>query len=567
MEENSKYVIGLDFGTLSARAVVVDAANGRVLSTAAHEYAHGVISGTMPDGTHLKKGWALQDPADYLEALIDVVPSAVRQAGVNTSNIIGIGVDFTASTTLPVNAEGTPLCYLPEFRKNPHAYVKLWRHHGAQAQADRMTKVARERGESWLSSYGGIISCEWSLPKLLEVLEEAPDIYDAMDEWVEAGDWLVFLLSGINTRNSSGMGYKTLYSRQNGFPPQDYFEAINLRFGQTFERKCHSPVLSIGQRAGFLTQNMADKLGLPPGISVAAANVDGPVCAPAIGLTKPGKMLMIIGTSTGHHTLACGRIHEVPGICGVVEDGMIPGYFSYESGQNCVGDLFAWFCENAVPKAYTDEAEKRNISIHQYLTFMADKLQPGESGVIALDWWNGNRSILVDSNLSGMLLGITLSTRPEEIYRALIEATAFGTRIITENYRQHGIPIDSVIASGGISLKNPMAMQIYADVLNMPVLVYRMEQGPAVGSAMYAAVAAGCSAGGYNDIFSAVKAMVHDSGTCYQPNLAHTDVYEKLYSEYKRLHDYFGKGENNIMKTLRHISQRESKKYVREESV
>ena len=552
----AKYTVGMDFGTLSARAVVADTANGRILSGAEFVYPHGVMDARLPDGAPLPLDYALQHPRDYLDALSAAIPEAVRKSGVDPADVVGIGIDFTACTVLPVDAAGTPLCLLPEWEHSPHAYVKLWKHHAAQGLAHRIADIARQRGEEWLSLYGGEVSSEWNLPKLWEVLEEAPELYRAMYAWVEAGDWIVWQLTGRLTQNACAAGYKSFYRKGKGFPSQDFYAAIDPRLQNVIAEKCFAPVVDLGTRVGGLTDAMAQSLGLRPGIAVAAANVDAHVCVPAAGLTQPGQMLAIMGTSSCHMMLS-HTVRAVPGMCGMVQDGLIPGFLGYEAGQSCVGDHFAWFCDRCVPARYQEEARRQGVNIHQYLTELAQKLRPGESGLLALDWWNGNRSVLVDIDLSGLMLGMTLQTKPEEMYRALIEATAYGARKIVENYRACGVPVTAFFATGGISQKNPMAMQIYADVLNMPVRIVDASQGAALGSAIFGAVAAGSADGGYDDVISAIQAMSAPSVKTYEPIPENAAAYERLYREYEALHDYFGRGQNPVMKTLKAIKQGE----------
>jgi len=541
-----RYVIGIDFGTLSGRASLVDAKDGCTLASSVYEYPHGVMDASLPCGKKLPPDWALQHPQDYLDVLDHTLPEILEESGVNPQEVEGIALDVTASTAMPVKRDGTPLCFLDAYKDQPHAYVKLWKHHAAQQQADDMTRVAMERDEPWLSAYGGKVSSEWSFPKLWQVLCEAPAIYDAMDGWIEAADWIVWQLCGRWVQNSCSAGYKCFYSKQEGFPSDDYFAALDGRLRGVVKEKLWAPVELVASRAGGLTQEMAKRFGLLPGIAVAVGNVDAHVCVAAAGITEPGKLLAIIGTSTCHMALA-ERRHDVPGICGIVEDGILPGCWGYESGQSCVGDHFAWLVDNFVPASYFREAERRETSIHAYLTELAEAYAPGESGLLALDWWNGNRSILADFDLTGLLLGMTLRTKPEEIYRALIEATAYGMRMVVENYREHGVVIDEVYALGGISQKNTLAMRIYADVLNMPVRVVDCAQGGALGSAIFAARAAGI----YLSVDAAVRQMAAPVLCEYKPE--HTAVYDALYAEYKKLHDYFGRGENDVMKRLKGI--------------
>ena len=544
----SQYVIGIDFGTLSGRASLVDAANGCVLASSVYDYPHAVMDSALPCGAALAPDWALQHPQDYLDVLDHTIPAILRESGVNPADVVGIGLDVTASTAMPCRRDGTPLCFLPEYACNPHAYVKLWKHHAAQDKASIMTRVAKERGEWWLSAYGGKVSSEWSLPKLWQVMDEAPEIYAAMDCWVEATDWIVWQLCGVWAQNSCCAGYKSMYDEAHGFPGEDYFAALDERLRHVVSEKLYAPVVPIGTRVGGLTDEMAARFGLTPGIAVATGGVDAHVAVMAAGITRPGQMLAIIGTSTCHMLLDTRRL-PVPGICGSVQGGIIPGFWGYESGQSCVGDHYAWMTSRFVPESYQTAAREKGMNIHAYLTALAEKLAPGESGLIALDWWNGNRSILVDVDLTGMILGMTLQTRPEEIYRALVEGTAYGMRTVVENYGRHGAVIDEVYALGGISQKNAMVMQIYADVLNVPVRVVNCEQGGALGSAIMGAIAAGA----YPDFGKAIAAMGAPVLRVYEPVAAHAAIYDRLYAEYSLLHDYFGRGGNDVMKRLKKI--------------
>ncbi|MFH1524334.1 MAG: ribulokinase [Chloroflexota bacterium] len=549
----SKYTVGVDFGTESGRAVLVDVADGREIATAVYPYSHGVIDEKLPGSSvRLEPDWALQDPEDYLRTFQTTVPTALKESGVNPADVIGLGVDFTACTMLPVKADGTPLCVLPEFRAKPHAWVKLWKHHAAQPEADKINATARQMKLSWLDRYGGKISSEWFFSKVLQILDEAPEIYAASDRMLEATDWVIWQLTGVETRNSCTAGYKALWSKREGFPDKSYFKALDPRLENVVDEKMTRTILPIGDRAGGLTEQAAKWTGLKPGTAVAIANVDAHVAVPAVGVTEPGSMVMIMGTSICHMVLG-DEEHVVPGMCGYVEDGIIPGFFGYEAGQSCVGDHFAWFVENCVPSTYEREAKERGVNIHQLLEEKAAKSKPGESGLLALDWWNGNRSVLVDVDLTGLLLGATLATKPEEIYRALIEATAYGTRVIVDTFQQNGVPIHELVACGGLPEKNKLLMQIYADVTGRKIKVSSSKQTPALGSAMFGAVAAGKSAGGFDSIYAAAQTMAHIKAETFKPIPENQQVYEKLFAEYLRLHDYFGRGGNDIMKTLKKI--------------
>jgi L-ribulokinase len=551
----TKYSIGVDYGTQSGRAVLVEVGTGREVATAVKEYTHGVMDEFLPDGkTKLEHDWALQHPADYLEVLEITIPEVLTKAQVSAEDVIGLGIDFTACTVLPIDKNGTPLCFQPEHSSNPHSYVKLWKHHAAQDEANRLNEIAEQRGEKFLARYGGKISSEWMIPKVWQILNEAPEIYNGADQILEATDWVISQVTGEIARNSCTAGYKAIWHKQDGYPSQDFFKALDPRLENVVEEKLSTKIFPIGAKAGEITEKAAKLTGLKPGTAVAVANVDAHVAVPAVGITEPGKLLMIMGTSTCHILLG-EEEKVVPGMCGVVEDGVIPGYMGYEAGQSCVGDHFEWFTENCVPASYEEEAKARGINIHQLLTEKASKLQVGESGLLALDWWNGNRSTLVDADLTGVLVGATLLTKPEEIYRALIEATAYGTRMIVETFRNNGVPVNEVYAAGGIAEKNKMMMQIYSDVLNMDIKISASSQTPALGSAMFGAVAAGKDRGGYDSITEAAKDMGRVKEYIYQPIKANADVYNQLFNEYARLYDYFGRGENNVMKTLKKIKK------------
>ena len=549
----SRYAIGVDFGSESGRAVLVDVADGTQLATAVYPYSNGVIDERLPlpdrDVT-LPPDWALQDPEDYLRTFQATVPAVLRDSGVDPADVIGLGIDFTACTMLPATADGTPLALLPELRANPHAWVKLWKHHAAQPEADRINETASRLGEGWLPKYGGKISSEWFFSKALQILEEAPDVYARADRLIEAADWVVWRLTGVETRNPTTAGYKAMWSKREGFPERAYFEALDPRLADVVDQKMSREIAVMGDRAGGLTDEAAAWTGLRPGTAVAVANVDAHVAVPASTVIEAGRMVAIMGTSTCHMVLAPDE-HLVPGICGYVEDGILPGFFGYEAGQSCVGDHFAWFVEHAVPERYTNEARERGIDIHALLQEHAARLTPGESGLLALDWWNGNRSVLVDVELGGLLIGATLATTAPEIYRALVEATAYGTRVIIEALETNGVPVNEVIAAGGLADKSPLIMQIYADVTGRPFKLSGSDQAPALGSAMFGAVAAGPEAGGFASIEDASRAMARLKDLVYQPNPEATRVYDVLFREYVRLHDYFGRGENNVMKTLR----------------
>ncbi len=548
-----RYVIGVDFGTLSGRAVLVRASDGAEIGSAVSEYSHGVIDERLPDSQRLLDiDWALQDPDDYLRVFSQAIPAVLKQAGVTAEEVIGVGIDFTACTMLPARQDGTPLCRLPEFRANPHAWVKLWKHHAAQPEADRINATAREMGEAWLPRYGGKISSEWFFSKALQILDEAPEVYAAADRLIEAADWVVWQLTGVETRNSCTAGYKAIWSKREGFPSNAFFKALDPRFERVIDEKMSRVITPIGARAGALTPDMAQWTGLKPGTPVAVGNVDAHVAVPACTITQPGSLVSIMGTSTCDMLLS-PREAMIEGMCGFTEDGIIPGYLGYEAGQSCVGDGFAWFVENGVTPPYFDEARTTGVSVHQVLENHAAKLRPGESGLLALDWWNGNRSILVDANVSAVMVGITLATTVPEMYRAWLESTAFGRRIIIESFIKGGLEVNEIIACGGLPDKNKLLMQIYADVTGLPIKVAASAQASALGSAMFGAVAAGRAAGGYDTIEDAARHMAYLKDEVFRPVPEHQAVYDVLYAEYVRLHDAFGRDPDSVIKRLKRL--------------
>jgi L-ribulokinase len=550
VHNRDSYVVGVDFGTLSARALVVRVTDGAQAGTAIHEYAHQVMDSVLAATSEpLPPDWALQDPEDYRDALRSTVPAAIRDAGIAPEQVIGIATDFTASTVLPVLADGTPLCQLPGLAGNKHAYVKLWKHHAAQPHADRINELARERGEPWLPRYGGKISAEWQFAKALQLLDEDPGLYQRAERWIEAADWIIWQLTGTETRNACTAGYKGI--RQDGsYPSRGFLAALDPRFTDFAKDKLEHPVTRLGSKVGSLTAQAASWTGLPEGIAVAVGNVDAHVTAPAAGCIGPGQMVAITGTSTCH-VMNADTLAEVPGMCGVVDGGIIAGLWGYEAGQSGVGDIFAAAVASGVPASYFEEAKHRGVSVHDVLSEQAAQRPAGAHGLIALDWQNGNRSVLVDAHLSGAIVGLTLASTAPDIYRALIEATAFGTRVIIEAFGSSGVPVGELIMAGGL-LKNELFMQVYADVTRRPLSVIGTDQGPALGSAIHAAVAAGA----YADVPAAAAAMGTVRRDVYVPDPASADVYDELYAEYVRLHDYFGRGGNEVMHRLRDLRDR-----------
>jgi L-ribulokinase len=545
-----RYAIGLDFGTESVRALLVDISDGSTLATAVDSYPDGVIDERLP-GTNrrLPPDWALQNPADWLTGVERTTRAVIASSGVSPDAVAGIGIDFTACTVVPTAADGTPLCEIEGFRTQPHAWAKLWKHHGAEPEARRITELAAARKERWLARYGGRVSSEWLLAKALEVAEHAPDVYAAASTIVEGGDWVAWQLTGVLARNACAAGYKGNWHKRDGFPSRDYLAALKPGFERLYDEKIAGRVVAPGTAIGRLTPAWAQRLGLSTGTSVAAAIIDAHAAVPGSGVAGPGTLVMMMGTSTCHLFMARSE-RPVEGMAGVVEDGIVAGFYAYESGQAAVGDVFAWITQHATPPSYHTEAAAQGVSLHDLLMAKSEVLGPGGSGLLALDWWNGNRSTLGRSDLSGLLVGATLGTRAEHIFHALVEATAFGTRAIVESFTDEGLEVSSIVAGGGITRNAPL-MQIYADVTGRSIAVAGAQQASALGAAMLAAVAPGSEGGGHDSIETAVERMAPPPSRVYEPDRARAAEYDALYCEYKRLYDYFGRGGNEIMRKLR----------------
>ncbi|CDQ20138.1 ribulokinase [Halobacillus karajensis] len=548
---STKYAIGVDYGTESGRVVLVSLANGEEVADHVTPYPHGVIDERLP-GTTIELGheWALQHPNDYIEVLEQSIPAVINSSRVDPEDIIGLGIDFTACTMLPIDENGLPLSFSDSWKNDPHSWVKLWKHHAAQDKANQLNVMAEQRGEEFLNRYGGKISSEWMIAKIWQILDEAPEIYQAADQFVEATDWVISQMTGTLLRNSCTAGYKSIWHKQEGYPSKDFFQALDPRLADITDTKLRGDVVSLGTKAGGVTKEMAKRTGLLEGTPVAVGNVDAHAAVPAVGVTSPGKMVMAMGTSICHLLLGDEEKH-VEGMCGVVEDGIIPGLYGYEAGQSAVGDIFAWYVDYGIPPSVKGAAHERGLNVHQYLEEKASNYRPGETGLLALDWWNGNRSVLVDTELSGLLIGATLQTRPEEIYRALIEATAFGTRKIVDAFHHNGVPVEELYACGGLPQKNKLLLQIYADVTNRTIKVADSKQTPALGAAMFGAIAAGKERGGFDHVVAAAEQMARIKEETVEPIPEHVEIYEELYKEYSTLHDYFGRGDNQVMKRLK----------------
>lgn len=544
-----QYTVGIDFGTLSGRAVITRVSDGEIVGEAVHAYEHAVMDRalTAGDGRALPPDFALQVPDDYRQVLRRAVPGAVAAAGVAPEAIVGIGIDFTSATVLVTDAAGTPLCETDRFRDEPHAYVKLWKHHAAQEQAHRIVELGAARGESWLARYGGDLSSELLLPKALETLEKAPDVYAAAAHIVNAVDWITWQLTGHLSYAAGDSGYKRMF-QDGGYPSADYLAALNPGFASVFSKKMSAPVVPLGARVGGLSATAAGWTGLPEGIAVASGNIDAHVHAASVNAVRPGQLTGILGTSTCW-VLPAAEYRDVPGIFGAVDGGIVDGSWGYEAGQSAVGDMFDWFTANCVPQRYIDEAGSAGTHLNDYLMSLTLDHEIGESGLVALDWFNGNRSILIDSDLSGLVVGQTLRTTAPEVFRALVEATAFGARTIIDNFEAHGVPITDVTVAGGL-LNSPSIMQLYADALDRPLAVAGVAQAGAHGSAIHAAVAAGA----YTDVASAAAAMGRVRPDAYLPDPDRAARYVELYAEYSELYRLLG-SRTGIMHRLRSISR------------
>ena len=538
------YLIGVDFGTLSARAVLMDAQSGEELATSELAYPHGVMDRALPCGKPLPERYALQHPADYLLALRHTVGAVLSEAGVAAERVVGMGIDFTTCTVVPMVEDGTPLCMLEGLEDEPHAYVKLWKHHGAIPYAEEINRKAAERGEAWLESFGGGVSSEWLLPKVVEVLREAPALYDRVARFAEASDWLSFMLTGEHTAGACCAGLKALYT-EDGFPTNDFCIAVDPRLDGVFGTKICTNVCKSGASVGRLTAKGAALIGLAEGTVLASPVADASASIPALASIDEREMTLIVGTSNVHFMLT-EQMHNFPGLFSFAKGAVLPDRYMLECGQAGAGDMFSWFTHNCIPRSYEEAAEASGLSLHAYLRERASKLAIGENHLIVLDWFNGNRSVLKNESLSGVMIGLTLTTRPEDIYRALLESTAFGTRRIVEAFESNGVPIDRICVAGGIAQKDPLMMQIFADVLGKELRIAGSAQSAARGCAINASVAAGLFA----SVADAVSHYALPDKGHYSPIPKNAEAYAPIYAEYKKLHDYFGAGGNDVMMRL-----------------
>jgi len=536
----ARTALGIDWGTESVRALAVECETGREIAEAVRPYPHGVIARTLPGSeAPLPPEFALQVPGDWEGAGAEAVARVLRT--VSARDVVGVGVDFTACTMLPVLADGTPLVDLEPFRGNPHAFAKLWKHHAAQPEADRVNEAARERGEAFLAYYGGVVSSEWMLPKCWEIARRAPEVYAAADLLVDAGDWIVQRMTGRFCRNACAAGYKGLWVAELGFPSEAFLAALGPEIANV-RSKWLTEVTPPGTCAGVVTEAFAARSGLRPGTPVSAATIDAHSGVAGMGVASPGPMSIIMGTSSCHMVLA-EELRLFEGFAGVAKDGILPGYWGYESGQSAVGDIFAWFAKTFLGREQDPFAA---------ISARAAALRPGASGIVALDWMNGNRSVLMNARLSGALVGLTLDSRPEEVYRALVEATAFGTRRILDSYREAGLPIQELRVCGGLT-RDPLLLQTYADVTGLEVHVAASSQSVALGAAILGALAAGRARGGFDEIAEAIGRMTRPAAATFRPEPDARRVYDRLYEVYLECHDHFGRRVPQVMAALKDL--------------
>jgi L-ribulokinase len=534
----ASYTIGIDYGTNSVRAVVVDTSDGRVVGTRVFDYPSGEQGVLLdPKQPHL----ARQNPADYVEGLRvsvrDALAAADGEPGFSRDRVIGIGVDTTGSTPLPVDAAARPLAMDPRWQDNLAAHAWLWKDHTSAAEAVAITEMAKAHAPELLAPIGGAYSSEWWWSKIWRCLKVAPEVFDAAASWVELADYVPAVLAGVDdskaiVRCVCAAGHKAMYSEAwGGLPPKSFLARLDPKLAGLRDR-LYDEAFAPGRPAGRLSGDWARTFGLRPGIAIAMGGFDAHYGAVGSGV-RTGTLVKIIGTSTCDCAIApvADKIADVPGICGIVNGSIMPGYFGIEAGQSAVGDLLKWWVE---------EICAGSDALHAELSAEAATLAPGESGLVALDWNNGNRTVLVDTRLTGLILGQTLHTTRAEIYRALIEATAYGARAIVERLREYGVAVERVVCCGGIAEKNDLFMQIYADVIGQPMLIAGSPQTPALGSAVSAAVTAGAGDGGYATWDEAQRRMTTLKDKRFEPRPAAQRVYDELYGIYRELHDAFG---------------------------
>lgn len=560
----SKYVIGLDFGTNSCRSLIVDTANGKELASQVFSYPSGK-QGVIVDPAD--PNLARQNPADYLKGIEATIKGALKKArsarhSFSAADVIGIGVDTTGSSPMPVDALGQALCFDKRFRKNPAAMVWLWKDHTGYAEATQITELASRIRPHYLSKIGGVYSSEWWWSKILHCKKTAPDVFEAARSWMEICDWIPAVLVGTTVpdqvkRSICAAGHKAMFNDSwQGLPDEEFLEALSPGLG-SLRPRLYDTAYTADTRAGCLSAAWAKKLGLSKNVAVAVGAFDAHMGAVGAGISI-GSLVKIVGTSTCDIMIHPHqeKLNDIPGVCGIVDGSVMDGYYGIEAGQSGVGDIFLWFVDHLVPDSYGKTQEAKFAKLER----AAKKLKAGESGLLALDWNNGNRTILVDVRLSGMLLGQTLHTTSEEIYRALIEATGFGALVIIDRIEEYGVKVREVVNCGGLAVKNSLMMQIYADITGRPMKISRSGQTPALGAAIFASVAAGKKSGGEDSLDDARRAMT-GIGKVYLPQEENHEAYATLYRLYRQLHDGFGTRQwsgtmFNVMKDLLELRDR-----------
>lgn len=544
-----KYAIGLDYGSLSLRGLLVQVEDGMSVAEHVSEYASGILEEKLPGSdVRLPDGFALQNPMDYIHATYEVLSKLAKTPGVDAADIIGIGLDSTACTIMPVDEAYWPLCLKEEFAAEPHAWIKLWKHHSAQDQADRLNRVAQEMDLSFLKRMGGGISGESGYPKILETLECAPEVYAAAHRFMEVGDWIVWLLTGKETRNDVVASFHMQWDKTEGFPPNEFFRTVHPGLDGLIDEKIGRDVQNVYERAGVLLKEVAEKTGLRPGISVCCNNGDGNTPLNCLQIHREGVGALILGTSSVLMFLTKEK-KLVKGCVGAVDSALLPGYYGHVFGQSAAGDALAWYMDNMLPHRYWLEAEKEGCSVYAYMDRKIAAVPAGSGGVVALDWFNGCRSLLMNARLSSVLAGVDLRTKPEEIYRAIIEALAFGYRNMLDACAGEGIYFDCLRVCGGFALKNPGAMQVFSDVLGLPLEVSVLTQAVCLGSAISGAAATPVADGGWGDIVAAGEHMACREYIRYIPNPANSAAYAAAYAQYRRVYAFFGE-ESGVMDAL-----------------
>ena len=548
----SDFTIGVDFGTQSVRAIVVRCSDGTTISESTFAYPHGVLDRSLPDGTPLPgPDWALADPNDYMTGLIHVVHNAVAKSGLAPEQIGAIAIAATACTLLPVNKDLVPLCCLDEYRSRPQAWCKLWKHHRAQPYATQLTETALLMKQDFLANYGGKISSEWAVPKVMEVFDQDREVYNASDRFMQFSDWLTGgMVGNPDVQNGSIAAYKALWSATDGYPCDKYLAAVALQVPEIVHDKLRGTMYLAGDCVGTLTKEAAHKLGLSTSSRVGMAHTDAHASAYGSGIADEGDYVFILGTSSCGH-LITRRQEKVSGVTGALPDGLLRGYTCYSAGQACVGDMLEWFIKNSVPSAVKEAAASSGLSLHAYLEREASKQKPGECGLVTLDWFNGNRSTLVNAALSGITVGLTMETTPIDIYRSMLEAIAFGHREIVDNFTSSNLSIKRIVICGGIAHKNNLLLQIMSDVLGRPLEVSAEPQATALGAAICAATALGADNGGYESLPEAIHQMKAGCLKTIPPNLENTKAYERIYNHYHQLYNIFGRQYSGIMEDLR----------------